>query len=408
MAIPATAEGARPPEAERVWFAQVLRAIACLTVVVAHYTALFVLFPGTVSRLCLCPPLEGLPRPAYLRLYAALDACHFSLANFGVALSFLVSGFVIPFSLRRGGPAGFLVRRFFRLYPTLWLVLLLILAVLALNARHYGLTFPFGPRVIAGNALLVSSYLGQPFIESVCWTLLVEELFYALCAWRRVLDKPAAVLLVALAAAGVAVSFSFPWLTVETPHWHYLLFFLRINATFVVFIFLGVVLHHLYRGAWWPRLALPMVVALFGLFALGCRYGVVRYAGGVAPWVGPGLAALVVFAALLAVNRWLPYSRWLDRLAAVSYPLYLTHATLGYLVIRAVYLGTGSLYLGFAAAFAVALAIAAVLHRFVERPAIDLGRRLSARALPPAPRPRRRRDGPRLRRARAVGYAKVP
>ena len=415
MAIPATAGGAQPPEAERIWFAQALRAVACLAVVVAHYTALFALFPGTVANLCLCPPLEGLPRPAYLRLYAALDACHFSLANFGVALSFLVSGFVIPFSLRRDGPAGFMVRRFFRLYPTLWLVLLLLLAVLALNARRYGLTFPFGPRVIAGNALLVSSYLGQPFIESVCWTLLVEELFYvlcALCAWRRVLDQPAAVLLVALAAAGVAVSFSFPWLTAGTPGWHYPVFFLRINATFVVFIFIGVVLHHLYRGAWRPRLALPMVVALFGLFALGCRYGVVRYAGGVAPWLGPGLAALVLFAALLAVNRWLPYARWLDRLAAVSYPLYLTHATLGYIVIRAVYLGSGSLYLGFAAAFAAALALSAVLHRFVERPAIDLGRRLAARLSARAPslaaRPCRRHDGPRLRRARAVGYAKVP
>jgi peptidoglycan/LPS O-acetylase OafA/YrhL len=368
--------------AERVWFAQALRAFACLTVVVAHYTALFVLAPGTVGNLCLCPPLAGLPRPAYLRFYAALDACRFSLPNFGVAIFFLVSGFVIPFSLRRNTLVGFFVRRFFRLYPTLWLVQLLVLAALALNARHYGLPFPFGKRIVAGNAFLVSSYFGQPFIESVCWTLLVEELFYALaalCAWRRLLDRPAAVLLVALAAAAVAASFSFPQLTVDMPGWHYPVFFLGLNATFVVFIFIGVALHHLHRGAWRPRLALPMVLALFGLFVLCCRLGVVRYVGGAAPWLTTGSAALLVFGGLLAADRYLPYSRWLDRLADVSYPLYLTHATLGYLVIRAVYLRTGSLYLGFAAAFAAAVALAALLHRFVERPGNDLGRRVAAR-----------------------------
>jgi peptidoglycan/LPS O-acetylase OafA/YrhL len=342
----------------------------------------------------LCPPLEGLPRPAYLRLFAFCDSWHLSTANFGVALFFLVSGFVIPFSLRRNGLAGFFVRRLFRLYPTLWAVQLLVLAVLALNARRYGVSFPFGKRAVAGNALLLSQYLGQPVLEAVTWTLLVEELFYALCAlcaWRRVLDRPAAVLLVAFGAAGVAFALSFARLVVGMPRWHYAAYFLGLNATFVIFLFVGVALHHLYRGAWRPRCALPMVGALFGLFALGCRHGVLRHTGGEG-WLWSGCAALAVFVALLAANRWLPYARWVDRLAEVSYPLYLTHATLGYLVIRAVYRGGGGLYLGFAAAFAATLALAALLHRCVEAPAIDLGRRLAARLAPsdaaPAERPR--------------------
>jgi peptidoglycan/LPS O-acetylase OafA/YrhL len=396
MSTPQAAAGARPAGADRIWFAQALRACACLLVVATHYGHLFVLAPDTVSRLCLCPPLEGLPRPAYLRLFAFCDSWHLSTANFGVALFFLVSGFVIPFSLRRHSLAGFFVRRLFRLYPTLWAVQLLVLAVLALNARCYGVPFPFGKRAVAGNALLFSQYLGQPVLEAVTWTLLVEELFYALaalCAWRRVLDRPAVVLLVACGTAGVAFALSFARLVVGMPRWHYAAYFLGLNATFVVFLFVGVALHHFYRGAWRPRLVLPMVAALFGLFALCCRHGVLRHTGGEG-WLWSGCAALAVFAALLAGNHWLPYSRWVDRLADVSYPLYLTHATLGYVVIRAVYLCSGNLYLGFAAAFAAVLALSALLHRGVERPAINLGRRLAARLSPPAPVP-----GARPRRA---------
>jgi peptidoglycan/LPS O-acetylase OafA/YrhL len=381
MSTPQAAAGA-----DRIWFAQALRAFACLLVVGTHCGHLFVLAPDTVSRLCLCPPLEGLPRPAYLRVFEFCDSWHFSVGDFGVALLFLVSGFVIPFSLRRNTLAGFFVRRFFRLYPMLWLVQLLLLAVLAFNARHYGLLFPFGKRVVAGNALLLSQYLGQPVLEAVTWTLLVEELFYALCAlcaWRGVLDRPATVLLVALGAAAASVALSFARLVVGMPRWHYAAYFLGLNASFVVFIFVGVALHHLYRGAWRPRLGLPLVLALLALFAVCCRLGVLRHAGGEG-WLWTGLAALAVFAGLLGLNRWLPYSRWVDRLAEVSYPLYLTHATLGYVVIRAVYLRTGSLYLGFAAALAAALALSALLHRFVETPAIDLGRRLAARLTPPA------------------------
>jgi peptidoglycan/LPS O-acetylase OafA/YrhL len=389
MSTSGAAAGAPPAGESRIWFAQALRALACLLVVCAHYGHLFVLAPETVGRLCLCPPLTDLPRPAFLRVFAVCDAWHFSAANFGVALFFLVSGFVIPFSLRRNSLGGFFVRRFFRLYPTLWLVLLLVLAVLACNARRYGLPFPFGKRVIAGNALLVSQYLGLPIIEAVTWTLLVEELFYALCAlcaWRGVLDRVATVLLVALAAAGVSVAFSFTRLVIGMPRWHYPLYFLGLNASFVVFIFIGVVLHHLYSGAWRLRLGLPTVLALFGLFVLCSRYGVLRHAGGVG-WAWTGLMALVLFGSLLAGRRWLPYVRWVDRLADVSYPLYLTHGTLGYVVIRAVYLVSGSLYLGFAAGFAAALTLSALLHRFVERPGNDLGRRLAARLSTPAPAP---------------------
>src|SRR5947199_3066526 len=117
MSTPEGAAGGAPAAESRLWFAQALRALACLLVVFSHYGHLFVLDPQTVGVLCLCPPLKGLPRPAFLRVFELCQVWYFSPANFGVALFFLVSGFVIPFSLRRNTLGGFFVRRFFRLYP---------------------------------------------------------------------------------------------------------------------------------------------------------------------------------------------------------------------------------------------------------------------------------------------------
>jgi peptidoglycan/LPS O-acetylase OafA/YrhL len=354
-----------------------------------HYGELFVCCPAVVARIGLFPPLTDLPGPAYLRFTEFLASWHLRLSQFGVALFFLVSGFVIPCSLQRNSLGGFFLRRFFRLYPTLWVVQAVVLAVLLLQSRYHGLPFPFGRSAAASNAVLINSYLGHPFIETACWTLLVEELFYALCAvcaWRGVLHRPATVLLVALALAGLSLAFG--WVRPGPgPRWQQVMFWLGANGSFVIFIFIGVVLHFLHQGAWRLRQGGPLVLALAGLYALCWSCGVVRHLGEQATWVVSALAALAVFVPLLLLNRWLPYSRWLDWLAEISYPLYLVHATLGYVVIRLVYLRTGSLYLGFAAAFAGAVALAALLHRFVERPGNNIGKRLAARLAPAAAAP---------------------
>src|SRR5262245_28055169 len=110
-----------PANGQRVWFAQALRGVACLLVVITHCGYVFVEHPKVAAAMGLFPPLTDLPRPAYLGFFHFLAAHHLSLGFFGVVLFFLTSGFVIPYSLGRNSLGGFFLRRFFRLYPTLWL-----------------------------------------------------------------------------------------------------------------------------------------------------------------------------------------------------------------------------------------------------------------------------------------------
>lgn len=121
-----------------------------------------------------------------------LDAMlhRFNVGHVGVVAFFLISGHIIPQSLRHGGRV-FVIRRFLRLYPLYWLNCLLLGGA---------------PLVLLANLTMTPSLFGIPALNGGAWTLAVELAFYgSILLCRRV---PAAFVCVALAAASLAL----PWL----------------------------------------------------------------------------------------------------------------------------------------------------------------------------------------------------
>src|SRR5260370_6282419 len=89
---------------ERLLFLDVLRGIAASAVVLEHGFAVCI--------------------PHYLDF----SIRYFDLGQFGVTVFMLVSGFIIPVSLERGGATPrFLVNCFFRLFPPFWSTVALFL-----------------------------------------------------------------------------------------------------------------------------------------------------------------------------------------------------------------------------------------------------------------------------------------
>lgn len=97
----------------------------------------------------------------------------------GVVAFFLISGFVIPYSMRPDRPAPittFAIKRLLRIYPAYWLsVPLGVLTTYWLWGR------PFGVGDFLVNLTLLQDFFGVPAAEGLYWTLLVELVFYALC-----------------------------------------------------------------------------------------------------------------------------------------------------------------------------------------------------------------------------------
>jgi len=95
------------------------------------------------------------------------------VGGFGVLMFFAISGFVIPSSLRGTRWQGFkhfVTRRFWRLYPPLWVALFLM---------YIGASEHRSPSQWIAQMTMLPRYLGSKFIAPHFWTLEVELVFYA-------------------------------------------------------------------------------------------------------------------------------------------------------------------------------------------------------------------------------------
>jgi peptidoglycan/LPS O-acetylase OafA/YrhL len=114
-------------------FADALRGIACLSVVCSHLVGQSLVQPGVVAQYGLAQVPDGHASPVSNFFYSG------GFGEFGVALFFLISGFVIPLSFERYGPRAFLIARCWRLVPTYVACFAILLATVWLNGWMFGM-----------------------------------------------------------------------------------------------------------------------------------------------------------------------------------------------------------------------------------------------------------------------------
>ena len=107
-----------PKAPERVEFANTLRGFACLAVIIAHYFGVFWCARPTVMSLINAPGESAKAIEAPRWIAAINQIPYFSWGAFGVGIFFLISGFVIPYSLEKATFAAFCIGRLFRILPT--------------------------------------------------------------------------------------------------------------------------------------------------------------------------------------------------------------------------------------------------------------------------------------------------
>ena len=105
------------------------------------------------------------------------------IGKVGVVTFFMVSGFVIPISLKFDRPKkvalqDFLIGRLFRLYPAYWLSMALMFFI-----GFHGSLALCSPRRILLNLTMFQQFFGGTAINmmGLYWTLQIEWIFYLLC-----------------------------------------------------------------------------------------------------------------------------------------------------------------------------------------------------------------------------------
>lgn len=271
--------------------------------------------------------------------------------RYGVQLFFVISGFVIFWTLNRTKkPADFIVSRFSRLYPAFFCAAIITFSLIA----WFGLPGREIPaHAAAANLLMFHEYLGIPHIDGVYWTLTVELTFYF---WIftfflfGLLQRVDYILLgatlstVLVAASGI-----------------------ELNPMLATFFLLGFAPYFL-SGICFYRLAHDQHKIRSYLMLPLCLLAIYLTSG-----TGVFLIFLMVFIGfLLIIHQRLKIlaAPPLVFLGAISYSLYLVHQNIGYIIINEFYAANYSPLLAIACSTVASLALASALYVFVEKPAL--------------------------------------
>lgn len=355
--------------AGRVEFANALRGIAALSVMFAHYFGVFWTAPAAVMELT---GLSYLPAPIPVFVRWTLIP-HFNWGAFGVALFFLISGFVIPFAFKTYDRIGFLVGRFFRLFPTYWLGLTISLIIVVIACHFWGSSFPHSLKeLMTGYALGFRDVAWIKSVDGIVWTLEVELRFYLICAliapWLR--DGSAKSFLVPIILFALIILLS-RWLSTATETtW----FFLAHNAPYLLFMFIGVALNFRFRGKISASLSIFVTTCLIIMFWYGLNFGLFK-----TPSIVPSyIVAVALFVTAYGASKFIAKIPTINFWAKISYPLYVIHAVVGYvLMTTTINLGVTSL-IAVATAFSTTTLIAFLLHKYIEHPTHKIGQQIAS------------------------------
>lgn len=272
----------------------------------------------------------------------------------GVQMFFVISGFVIPYSMVNGGFqwrvdfGRFLSKRLFRLEPPYLASVVLVILLMYLSAIMPGYRGA-SPELSWSQVLLHVAYLNaffdQPWLNPVYWTLAVEFQYYLFAC------------------------FTFPVLFSPNPWWRRLALGCCLLASLLPS----------------QEAFLPQWLGLFTLGSIGCMWATQRIAGREAlVWsiLACSMTAVVHGTSVALVGMFTLLSIWwlrdipktpLTFLGMISYSIYLLHVPIGGRVVNlASRLEPGLLrdVIAVTAALVLTILAAWIWYRLVEKPSM--------------------------------------
>jgi peptidoglycan/LPS O-acetylase OafA/YrhL len=318
-----------------------LRCVAVIAVVLFHYA-----FRGYAADAMSTMPYPLLA-PVAKYFYLSLE------------LLFLISGFVIAMTASARSFRHFVISRIVRLYPAFWVCCTITFVVtLAIGEPRYSASL--GQYLV--NMTMLAEFLGVVSIDGAYWFLYVEIIFYALVA-------------TALFIGGMQrfQLFLALWLVAEMalealpigrhPS--------RLLADYSVCFIAGAEFYLIWAGG----LSLTRVAMIAGTLGIALLQAMnripgfeVNYSTTINAYVVAGVIVACFLAMLLvALKRTgaLGRSRWMLA-GAVSYPLYLLHHNIGFMIFNALYPAINPHVL-FWGTIAGVLGAAFAVHVFIEK-----------------------------------------
>lgn len=295
----------------------------------------------------------------------------------GVMVFFLISGYVIAQSLEKYSFKEFVINRFWRIIPTNIISLVLILFsafILGFNVIDLVTIKDY-----IANAFLVQPFLGIRPVNPVIWSLVVEVIFYLYAAiWFTKITK--------MSSRGVLVASIFLVVIeiiciildqvtfLETKHTiKNLLATIVYNAYFISCIMVGMGFYVVKKEEKSNYLIILLIMSVIVGFEIVGKYMPKLI---VTP-PNTCIVAIGIFYFTVQSNLLNSNNKILTFFADISYPLYLNHCILGWIILSYVQNITQKGVLVFIVGVGSVVLISYLVHYLVEKPSMKLAKKMT-------------------------------
>ncbi|HZY36391.1 MAG TPA: acyltransferase [Mucilaginibacter sp.] len=307
---------------------QYLRGLAALGVVFCHYGSSLISYPKLSSI--------------------------FNFGQTGVYVFFLVSGFIIVYSLIKSGYRPdqffrFLLKRSIRIDPPYIATILLTIIFFGALSASKGEHIVFNPGQFLAHIFYLVPFTNYPFYNHIFWTLCVEFQFYLIVGLLYFLSAHY------IYKSAFLIAFSLTCLIPFSNSYYLVLNYAPIFA-------LGISLVRFYQDRRWKNLLLPILMALF----VGYKFGL------------PIIALLT--ASCLIIIFFKHSIRLMIILGDISYSLYLIHG-----LVLIMFVGIGKrLHFDFGhyqlfwlvIEISIAISLAYLFYLVIEKPSVNFSKRV--------------------------------
>ena len=361
------------PANSKIEFANSLRGIAVLVVLFGHYLLVFDALKGAYVNF---PALTFSPFPWATELVSIDPLFHVNAGPLGISIFFLLSGFVIPNAAASlanipGGRIAFVIGRLLRIWPTYAVGLLVSVAALWVNSYVNNAPFDQPISRILYNMTLFRDWAGEAQIDGVIWTLEVETKFYlvVLLFWTAISKARiypifllAALALAASPAGATYIDSIYPQITIKNFIW---------PLPYMLYMSIGILYNYHYRKQLTTTRLWLTSISVMIIFVYTATKSDMHYTGPVSYAVSLALFSFLYFLA----KDWTggPVIRFF---AKISFPLYASHAALGYTGMAIMMQNGFPPLLALLAQLSISILIATAIHYAIEQPTHELGKNL--------------------------------
>lgn len=327
---------------KRIKELDLIRAISAIFIMLYHYTTRYEMSIG------------------HIKSNYFLDVKYGYMA---VAVFFILSGFLVAFKINEEKSSfKFFIKKLIRIYPSYIIAMILTTIVIFIGGE------PFADRLCSvkefiANLFILTQYLGVKQVDGVYWTLTIEMTFYIIVAGVILLKKNKNIKLLSLLWIIIClilniISLYFNPMIIKGLK---ILFISTYSQLFII----GIIMCLIYKEENSKINYFTLLLCIINqYFALGLEYTIF----------------LIVFVVLLyliiikiiKLPKWLCENRIVHLMSSISYPFYLVHQFIGFVIIYYLeknnFIGEYNIIIP----FIIMVGVAYLIHRFIETPFIKM------------------------------------